>query len=215
MIRRIWVILTLSAAVLWLSSCIARREVRPSQAHLDRLVSWMTGSFSSQEQASLDTHFLDIRLQMVQIWPERIDGRWLYVEQASAVSPDKPYRQRIYRLSRRNDTTLVSAVYEISDPLRLAGSWRLPSSLDFLAPDSLIPRLGCAVVFHPRGDTAYIGSTVDKECLSDRGGADYATSEVKVTELGLVMWDRGWNWRGKQVWGAERGGYEFKKLREP
>jgi CpeT protein len=110
-----------------LFACIQRKEVKPSQAHLDRLVTWMTGSFSSQEQSQLDTAFFDIRLQMVQIWPERTDGRWLYVEQASALTLDRPYRQRIYRLFRRNDTTLVSAVYEIAEPLRLAGAWRTPT----------------------------------------------------------------------------------------
>jgi len=32
---------------------------------------------------------------MVQIWEERTDGYWLYVEQAIAGYQDKPYRQRI------------------------------------------------------------------------------------------------------------------------
>ncbi|MEW5797245.1 MAG: chromophore lyase CpcT/CpeT [Candidatus Zixiibacteriota bacterium] len=202
-------------AALVLSACIVRKEVRPSQVHLDRLVNWMSGSFSTQEQALVDSAFLDIRLESVQIWPERIDGRWMYVEQASAVSLDRPYRQRVYRLSRRNDTTLVNSVYELREPLRFAGAWRTPSTFDFLTPDSLMPRPGCAVVLHPRGDTAFVGSTVDRECQSDHRGAAYTTAEVRITELRMVTWDRGWDSTGTQVWGSERGGYVFKRLREP
>lgn len=212
--RPILVGLSLILSIL-LSACIQRKEVKPSQAHLDRLVTWMTGSFSSQEQSLLDTAFLDIRLQMVQIWPERTDGRWVYVEQASALTLDRPYRQRVYRLFRRNDTTFVSAVYEITEPMRLAGAWRTPASFDFLVPDSLMPMTGCALFLHPRGDSAFVGSTVDRECLSDHREAAYATSEVRITELGMFTWDRGWNADGVQVWGAIKGGYIFKKLREP
>jgi hypothetical protein len=213
--RRLSVIFLSIVLVLSLGSCIKRKEVRPSQAYLDRLVLWMTGSFSSQEQSQLDTAFLDIRLQLVQIWPDRTDGRWLYVEQASALTLDRPYRQRIYRLFRRSDTTFVSAVYEFQEPLRLAGAWRIPTSFDFLTPDSLTALPGCAIILHPRGDTAFVGSTVDRECSSDHRGAAYATTELRITELGMFTWDRGWDTAGVQAWGAEKGGYIFKKLREP
>jgi hypothetical protein len=29
----------------------------------------------------------------------------------------------------------------------------------------------------------------------------------------LISWDRGWNDKGQQVWGAEKGGYIFVKQR--
>jgi CpeT protein len=182
---------------------------------LERLVVWMCGSFSSQEQAALDSDFYDIRLQMVEIWPERIDGRWLYVEQASALSLERPYRQRVYRLYQPNDTTVISAVYEFDDPLLFAGAWRTPTTFDTITPGALLPCEGCAIVLHLRGDTAFVGSTVDRNCRSVYQGADYATTEVIITESYLFFWDRGWDSAGVQVWGAEKGGYMFKKLREP
>jgi len=214
MVRRPWLRLALLTVLLLTMACIARKETRQRQSNLDRLVGWMVGSFSSEEQAAADTDFLDIRLEMVQIWPERTEGRWLYVEQASALTLDQPYRQRVYRLYQRDDTTLVSAVYDLNEPLRLAGAWRTPASFDFLTPDSLIVRVGCAIVLHPRGDTVYVGSTVDRECLSDHRGAAYATSEVRISETYLYTWDRGLDSAGTQVWGAEKGGYMFKKLSE-
>ena len=214
MIRRRYLILSLLTTCVVLVSCIARKEAGQRRVELDRLVSWMCGSFTSQDQAALDSDFYDIRLQMVQIWPTRIDGRWLYVEQASALSLERPYRQRVYRLYQPNDTTVISAVYEFDDPLLFAGAWRNPTTFDSLTPLSLMPRDGCAIVLHPRGDTAFVGSTVDKNCLSVHRGADYATTEVRITESYLYSWDRGWDSVGAQVWGAEKGGYMFKKLRE-
>jgi len=214
MIRRLYLVLIMLTACVALASCIARKGAGQRRVELDRLVSWMCGSFSSQEQATLDSDFYDIRLQVVQIWPERIDGRWLYVEQASALSPERPYRQRVYRLYQPSDTTVISATYEFEDPLSLAGAWRTPTTFDTLTPGSLLPREGCAIVLHLRGDTAFVGSTVDKNCQSIQQGADYATSEVTITESYLYSWDRGWDSAGAQVWGAEKGGYVFRKLRE-
>ena len=215
MMRRVYLVLILLIITAGLASCIVRKEAGQSRTELDRLVSWMGGTFSSQEQAALDSDFFDIRLQMVQIWPERIDGRWLYVEQASALSLERPYRQRVYRLYQPNDTTVISAVYEFDDPLFFAGAWRTPTMFDTLAPGALLFLEGCAIVMHPRGDTAFVGSTVDRNCRSVYQGADYATSEVIITESYLFSWDRGWDSAGVQVWGAEKGGYMFRKLREP
>jgi CpeT protein len=215
MMRRTYIVMILLTAGAMLASCIVRKEAGQRGTELDRLVSWMGGTFSSQEQAALDSDFYDIRLQTVQIWPERIDGRWLYVEQASALSLERPYRQRVYRLYQPNDTTVISAVYEFDNPLTLAGAWRTPTTFDTLTPGALLFREGCAIVMHPRGDTAFVGSTVDRNCQSVYRGADYATSEVVIAESYLSSWDRGWDSAGVQVWGAEKGGYMFRKLREP
>jgi hypothetical protein len=54
-----------------------------TQADLDTRASWLTGSFSSQDQAAGDTNYYDIRLEMVPIWTDHPNGRWFYVEQAS------------------------------------------------------------------------------------------------------------------------------------
>ncbi len=73
----------------------------PVQEHpdLQDLARYMTGSFSSAQQAAQDTAFLDIRLEAWPLWEHRDDGIWLYVEQADAGALDTPYRQRVYRLT--------------------------------------------------------------------------------------------------------------------
>lgn len=179
---------------------------------LEQLAEWMSGSFSSAEQAALDTNFYDIRLQMVRIWPERDDGVWLYVEQASAENLERPYRQRVYRLSREEDGSLRSAVYTFENPLRFAGAWKMADPLRALSPDSLSERVGCHILLKRKDAHTFIGSTTNRDCPSDLRGASYATSEVTITSTQMISWDRGFDAGGNQVWGSEKGGYVFRKL---
>jgi hypothetical protein len=178
---------------------------------MDRLVDYMIGSFSSKEHAEKDTNYLNIELEMVQIWNDRTDGPWIYVEQAVADYKDKPYRQRVYQLRNRNDRRIESTVYTIPNPLRFAGDYKKEFPLLRITPDSLTLRQGCEVVLYMADNGYFEGSTVDKNCRSDLRGASYATSEVIIDKDKLTSWDRGFNENGEQVWGATKGGYIFKK----
>ena len=198
-----WIILF---GIIFIISC------SPQNNDLEVLVNWMSGSFSSQEQSLTDTTYFDIRLQMVPVWKGRTDGYWLYVEQAVADYLDKPYRQRVYHVTRIRDNKFSSQVYSIPDPLRLAGEWKKENPLRNLNPDSLINRKGCEIILKRKDQLTFAGSTVGKNCESKLRGAAYATSEVVITEHELISWDRGFNESGSQVWGAEKGGYIFKKI---
>lgn len=180
---------------------------------LARLASFMTGSFSSAAQAAArPDDFFDIRLEMVPIWAGRGDGAWLYVEQASASSLDKPYRQRVYRLRRVGGDLFESQVYELPDPARFAGAWREPARFDELQADALVPRGGCAIVLRALPDGTFAGSTLGRLCTSQLRGATFATSEAVLGPEGLVTLDRGWNDAGEQVWGSTAGGYRFERV---
>lgn len=182
-----------------------------SQRDVEALVEYMVGSFSSIEQAEKDSNYFNIELEMVQLWKDRTDGPWLYIEQAVAESKDKPYRQRVYQLRKRNDGKIESLVYTIPDPLRFAGDYKKEFPLLRLTPDSLILKEGCEVVLYQADNGYFEGSTVDKNCGSDLRGASYATSEVMIDKDKMISWDRGFDESGKQVWGATDGGYIFKK----
>ena len=188
----------------------AKKET-PQQT-LATLLSWMTGYFSSAQQAQKDSDYFDIRLRLVQIWKERNDGYWLYVEQATAGSEDKPYRQRVYNIRVRDDSTFESVVYSIPEPLRFAGKWAEEAPLGHLTVDSLLLRDGCAVVLRKVGSIAFTGGTEGTGCTSDLKGAAYATSEVTISKNQIISWDRGYDADNRQVWGARKGGYVFKRL---
>lgn len=180
---------------------------------LDTLTAWMSGSFSSSAQAAADTNYFDIRLRMAPIWTDRQDGRWLYVEQAAAGALDRPYRQRVYRVTAGADGVFRSEVYALPGPKRFAGAWRQRQPLRTLTPDSLLVREGCAVILRRVAGDRFAGGTDGRSCGSDLRGAAYATSEVVIGPETIESWDRGFAADQSQVWGATAGGYVFR--REP
>ena len=190
-----------------LISCVSQPD------DLNLLLSYMTGSFSSQEQAQADTSFKDIRLEMVQIWKNQTDGYWLYVEQAAAEKLDKPYRQRVYHLTQLNDSTFKSAVYTLANPMRFVGAWKEENPLASLTPNSLTERAGCAVLLTKQSGDIFIGVSESLSCDSDLYGAIYATSVVMIQKNQIYSWDRGFNINGDQTWGSRAGGYVFKKIK--
>jgi CpeT protein len=199
------------------SSGTAGSTVTTSFGHereIRQLGKMMEGHYNSGEQAANDKEYFDIRLHIVRIWTDRpeSEGLYYYVEQATASAQQRPYRQRVYHLrSRQEDGKIESVVYEVANPLRFAGQWKMDKPLAMLTPDSLITRQGCSVVMRKSGKKEYRGATIGQECLSNLRGAKYAQTDVTITPKQLISWDRGFDEKGEQVWGAKFGGYIFKK----
>jgi hypothetical protein len=184
-----------------------------SPKDLRALQSRMTGSFSSEAQSARDSQFLHIVLHMAPIWKNTSDGFWLYVEQSLASSQDKPYRQRVYHVTLSSDSTIASQVFELKAPLRFAGAWKEKKPLASLTADSLIRRDGCVILLRKNTEGDFAGSTNARDCPSNLRGAAYATSEVMIRKDRMISWDRGWDSNDHQVWGAEKEGYEFVKVK--
>lgn len=180
------------------------------EADLNELYAMMQGSFNSEKQSVADTTYFNISLHMYPIWKDR--GRFLYVEQALNSMQDKPYRQRVYELTKLNDSIFSSAVFTIPNDSLWIGKWKTPAAFDSLSPDNLEERVGCAVLLKKIGENHFKGSTLDAECGSTLRGASYATSTVEITSDGITSWDQGFDSDGNQVWGATEGGYVFDKL---
>lgn len=204
-------ILTLLMVLFFTSGCssLSLRREQESDAH--RAAVLLTGWFDSVDQAMADPkNFYPIRLILVPIWTDLKKGRWLYVEQASFESLQRPYRQRVQHVFLDQNSQIRSDVYLLPGiPQKYAGAWKNPSeSFKNLQPDDLTLREGCSVLLRSSG-AGFVGGTLAEECSSTLGGASYATSEVELTEDLLISWDRGWDSEGNQVWGATREGYRF------
>lgn len=195
-------------ALLLASTANAQNE-KPS---LDLLKYYMVGSYSSAAQAAEDTSYFNIELEMARIWLKEEDGVWLYVEQALAKKKDKPYRQRVYHLQQRDDSTFTSTVCNVDSMHHFIGAYTDIARFQALRSSDAKPLPGCALVLHWRSGH-FIGSTHDSDCKNAWGKAIYATSEVDIGPDGMVSWDRGYDETDKQVWGAEKGGYRFVKKR--
>jgi hypothetical protein len=177
---------------------------------LQKLGSYMSGNYSSEKQHRADTaNYFNIKLQIIPIWKKSKDGLWFYVEQAVAGSEARPYRQRVYHVTEKENHTYESAVFTFAAPLRFANNVNLFESS--LSPDSLKLREGCSVILKEADQNKFTGGTEGKGCASERKGAAYATAEVEISQKELRSWDRGFNDKGEQVWGATKGGYVFVK----
>lgn len=197
--------------ILFFIIVLSVHSLSQTEDDLTTLFKWMEGSFSSEEQANTDSNYFNISLEMKRIWNDRNDGYWLYVEQASAQTKDKPYRQRIYNLTKVG-STIVSTIFSLPNEKDYIGGWQNPDLFDKLSPDSLLKRDGCEVLIKRADEKTFTGSTVDNNCPSNLRGAAFATTEVIITEDKMISWDRGLNNKGEQVWGAVNGGYIFNKI---
>jgi hypothetical protein len=177
------------------------------------LLTWMQGSYNSEEQSRNDSDYYNISLEMKKIWTNNTDGYWLYVEQAVAKTKDQPYRQRIYHLIFEDDL-IKSIIYSLPNEKKFIGGWKNTEIFNDLVPDSLQERKGCEVIIKRPDENTFIGSTVEKNCSSNLRGASYATTEVTILKNTLLSWDRGYNDKDEQVWGAVKGGYVFKKIKK-
>lgn len=181
-----------------------------NQKDLSQLFELMIGEFSSADQAKEDSSFYNINLVMYPIWENDTEAKWLYVEQAVTEFIDKPYRQRVYRVSMADENTIESRVYTLNNPEKYIHAWDNPELFGKINPDSLTLRNGCAVFLEKDGN-CFSGSTNEKDCESTLRGATYATSKVRVCDGEVISWDQGWDANDEQVWGAEKEGYIFKR----
>jgi CpeT protein len=172
----------------------------------------MSGNFDSKEQSLQDKEYFDIRLRMVPIWKTTENVFYLYVEQSMSTAMDKPYRQRVYKVVKEDDTHFTSYIYTLPEPEKFVGKLEGDVIFSSIDQEIIVEKVGCEVKlkFDPATNT-FIGSTGDNVCPSDRSGAKWASSQVTISEQQMISWDQGWDESGKQVWGATKGGYIFKK----
>ncbi len=202
----------LALAIATLTGCSSNTEMRSIEPALLR--DYLSGSFASTEQAQADPDYFDIRLKVVPVWTTRQDGPWLYVEQAASTTLDKPYRQRVYHLTKTGPNTFISSIYTLPEPeLQWAGAWATANPLAELSPEQLTLKPGCEVgLTYHYCSKMFEGGTEGTTCASSLRGAAYATSQTQLWEDLLISWDRGYDQTGEQMWGATKGGYRFKKV---
>lgn len=179
----------------------------------EEVASLLAGTFDSKEQAEADPNgFRAVRLVAVPVPKSRLakGEPVLYVEQALVATPDRPYRQRFYRVEETADGNVVSRVFEPKEPLAVSGKWRDPADLALYGPGDVVERIGCAVRLKRTAD-GWEGATEGKDCPSALSGARYATSRVKLVPGRMESWDRGWDLEDRQVWGAKDGPYLFER----
>jgi CpeT protein len=203
------IILLLTLTTLFFS-CNSTKTISNTgdSSELKELLTIMQGQYSSEAHSKRDTTYFNISLRMVPIWKNK--GHFLYVEQAMFTKQEKPYRVRIYKVSQRGNE-FVSEIYTLKNEKEWIGKWKTPEAFEKLSETDIELKQGCEVILKRIGKNKFSGATGNKTCSSELRGASYASSIVTVTKNEILSWDQGFDKNDKQVWGAEKGGYQFIK----
>lgn len=183
--------------------------------HLDELTDLSVGSFSTIEQARRDGRYGVAEAEIVRIWAERTDGRWLYQEQAllgesaAVLDPamkEKPYFARVIRSIEVAPGVVERTVHRLKDPSKARGAWRGPSPLADLTPDDLLAS-ECKITVERVAEKMW--RSTSEKCPNAYKGASYAISLGVIVDGRYANWDRGFAADGAVVWGPTGGGYVF------
>ena len=169
----------------------------------------LSGIFDSSRQASTNPSYVVVKLQACAAVVEP-ENTYLYVEQTATEFSNKPYRQRIYRISwDETSKTVESRIFKIMNQDSLVGACD-QNRKPMILPDDLVD-IECAVNLKQDGNL-FVGSTPQGGCRSNFGGASTSTSQVTLEENLIRAWDRGYDKNGNQVWGPNEGPYEFQRV---
>lgn len=198
--------------IIWIGLILMAPVARAEPTALEHLAVFLTGTFSNAEQARGDQNFRNITLHITPIWSGRSDGPWLYLEQALADAPTHPYRQAIYQLVSQSERTVEVRLFDLPDPVAATGSWKDATRMEKWNPSDLAARPGCTLIMRLQPGGLFKGGTEAKGCASSLRGASYSTVEATVSNLEIILWERGYNDAGAQVWGSIHGGNAFKRV---
>ena len=177
---------------------------------LGELYVMMQGSYSSLNQATEDSTYHHMVMNVCPIWEGK--GHYLYAEIAHNDSLEKPIKQRIFKLSQLNDSIYVNAIYSLKEAQNWYNKWSQPKEFSKLKEGDITEISGCHIILKKIRSTYYQGKTEDLGCFDALNGAEVSISELEVFNDKIITWDKGFDKDGKQVWGSIHGGYIFNRV---
>jgi hypothetical protein len=196
--------------------------------HCHHLAQALAGRFQNREQAlAQPAWFVHFTLWIYPIELFAEDSYTFFLEQASAVYAQKPYRQRIMRV-RSQGEDLTAEYYALQNPLSFQGATQASERLHQLTVEDLQPLTGSrlkVMAMEQPGEVRYEARHLPGErCQFEVNG------EKKVVELGFDaiaptsptngqaafwMYDKGIDPEtGKATWGALHGAFQLIKVED-
>ncbi|MEC4813611.1 MAG: chromophore lyase CpcT/CpeT [Scytonema sp. PMC 1069.18] len=185
------------------------------------LARYLSGEFDNQEQALGEpAWYVHVRLWHRPVCLFTEDSFTLFAEQASVVNPDKPYRQRILRLTAgmAPDAPIKGQYYMPKNPSALLGAGRNPGILDTLTPDQLELLPSCVLnisqeILAPNSYKFAATPPTDTHCsFSYNSNTVQVSLGFEATQDKFMSYDKGIDpITGKATWGAILGPYRYIK----
>lgn len=195
-----------------------------NDTELKRVASWMTGDFDTFAQVERDeandTAYKHIRA-LVHVAPVEIsgigDGLAFYIENQSSGDRPRPYRQRVYVMTRDAAGKIVVEMYKITNDKEFINAYKKTELLKNLTADRLIRETGCDMTFTRVNDNLYKGvAGENRTCKSNLRGATYMMSHTDLSPTEWVNLDQGFDDAGNPKWGPPPGfvGHIFLRRKE-
>ncbi|NJR52056.1 MAG: chorismate mutase [Leptolyngbyaceae cyanobacterium CSU_1_3] len=203
--------------VLWGIVLWAIAPPTQAQSSLDRqakeVAARLIGVMDTSAQAAANPDRFDVRMTTCAI---NIEGRsspdaiYLYQEQALSSELAKPYRQRFLQISPSvYSQTVLSLSFRPARPEKFIGLCNQPEASRIVLARDLGQPI-CTVFLKQSGDD-FAGRTPIDGCAANVRGAVRITNQVTLYKSGMETWDRGYDARGKQVWGAKTESYQYRR----
>ncbi|HIK13703.1 MAG TPA: chromophore lyase CpcT/CpeT [Leptolyngbyaceae cyanobacterium M33_DOE_097] len=203
------------AIALFFSHVPALAEL-PLDQQAQEVVQRLTGKMDTTRQAASNPKVAKVQMTTCLLQqPEANQSRFLlYQEQALLEDLSKPYRQRFLEISPQPfSQTVRSRAFKPTNPTAFVNFCDRPLVQRVFSPQDL----GEAVcsVFLKRVGEDYVGVTPVTGCPANVRGAVRITNQITLRKDEMDTWDRGFDAKGKQVWGAQSEAYQFRRTVTP
>ncbi|MEM7726097.1 MAG: chromophore lyase CpcT/CpeT [Cyanobacteria bacterium P01_A01_bin.45] len=192
---------------------------------LTALAKYLTGEFDNREQAFAEpAWYVHLRMWQRPIPLFEKDSFTLFAEQSSVVNFDKPYRQRIVRITQNPECDrnyLKAQYYMPSNPSSIAGGGQDPSILNDLTSEDLELLSGCVlnIIVEQLAPNSYRFSTQTPP--NTLCTFNYLNKTVQVslgfeaTQEEFLSYDKGIDPQtGRATWGAILGPFRYTKIKQ-
>ncbi|MDY7020774.1 MAG: chromophore lyase CpcT/CpeT [Cyanobacteriota bacterium] len=190
-----------------------------TQRQVMEVVKYLTGVMDTTAQAEAIPGMPKVRMTTCVVkvpdaeeMTQRSPSIFLYQEQAITKTLNQPYRQRFLQISPSADGEKVeSATFVPRNKLALVGFCRQPLSERLVNVEDL-GDYRCSV-FLKRSGSEYIGQTQLEGCPANFKGVVTVTNKIILNADGMETFDRGYDQKGNQVWGAENRPYHYQRVK--
>ncbi|MBD2579272.1 chromophore lyase CpcT/CpeT [Oscillatoria sp. FACHB-1406] len=184
---------------------------------------YFAGEFTNREQAIAEpAWYVNLRLWQRPTPLFADDSLTFFVEQANALSPDKPYRQRLVRLRQLEPTPAKLQVeyYMFKDLAAARCLGQDSERLARLTSEEVEFLPGCTLALHiegsPNAPLYRTASNPEQKCCFTYEDKTYQVSlGFEATSEELRVYDKGIDpTTGQATWGALLGPFRFQKRQD-
>lgn len=185
------------------------------EQQVEEVAARLEGVMDTSAQAATHAKAPNVRMTTCRIRlddanPAATQSVFLYQEQALSNNLAKPYRQRFLQIMPSRSTQSVRSLsFKPANPEAWI-HWCDRPAADRTLKASDLGSPVCSVFLRRAGED-YIGKTPIDGCPANVRGAVRITNYIVLSKIGMDTWDKGFDAKGKQVWGAQTDSYQYRR----